>query len=150
MQEGLSPSLEIEDFRGDWKKSWFSYRPKEWSISTHKLHATVWAAPPKASLELSLRVTEANKMVVLLDEYAAELEVGTKENESFLLHPSDFKNYSGEELTAWDQIRTLKLTHAQHLRPGRGQSGQPRLLGANWRGPPPEFQKLQWVIAGSQ
>ena len=32
----LKPSLLIEDFKGDWKKEWFTYKVDKWGIKTHK------------------------------------------------------------------------------------------------------------------
>lgn len=141
----LQSSSLIEDFEGDWAKEWFTYRPAEWARTTHKLNAEVWKAPAGARLVLELHAAEQNKLVVLLDQYAAEAQIaGGDALQKIVLDPSDFTNYSGEPLSDWGSVRRLKLSHAEHLRPGRGQTGAPRLVGANWKGSPPEFRSLRW------
>ena len=141
----LKPSAMIEDFAGDWEKEWFTYRPSEWARTTHKLNTDIWKAPPGAKLVLEVQTAERNKLVVLLDGYAAEVQLGGGNSEQKItLATNDFKNYSGEPLADWNAVRRLKLTHAEHLRPGRGQTGEPRLVGANWKGTPPQFRSLRW------
>lgn len=141
----LEPSSMIEDFAGDWEKEWFTYRPTEWARTTHKLNTDIWKAPPGAKLVLEVQVAQRNKLVVLLDEYVAEVQLsGGRSEKRITLAPNDFKNYSGEPLADWNAVRRLKLTHAEHLRPGRGQSGERRLVGANWKGTPPQFRSLRW------
>jgi hypothetical protein len=141
----LKPSSMIEDFTGNWEKEWFSYRPAEWARTTHKLNADIWKAPPGAKLVLEVQAAERNKLVVLLDEFAAEVQLdGGQSEQKITLAPYDFKNYSGKPLADWNAVRRLKLSHAEHLRPGRGSTGEPRLAGANWKGTPPQFRSLQW------
>jgi dienelactone hydrolase len=141
----LKSSLLIEDFTGDWEKEWFTYRPAEWARTTHKLNAAIWKAPPGAKLVLEVQAAERNKLVVLLDEYAAEVQLdGCDSSSEIVLGPNDFKNHSGEPLANWNGVRRLKLTHAEHFRPGRGKKGAPRLVGATWQGTPPQFRSLRW------
>jgi dienelactone hydrolase len=141
----LKSSLLIEDFTGDWEKEWFTYRPAEWARTTHKLNAAIWKAPLGAKLVLEVQAAERNKLVVLLDEYAAEVQLdGGDSSSEIVLGPNDFKNHSGEPLAKWNGVRRLKLTHAEHLRPGRGKKGAPRLVGATWQGTPPQFRSLRW------
>ncbi|MEM7474961.1 MAG: dienelactone hydrolase family protein [Planctomycetota bacterium] len=145
VRAAIEPSLVIEDFQEDWKKEWFSYRANDWSQSTHKLHAAQFKAPKDVKLSLTLQADEPNKFIILLDEYAAELNLpgGAAERE-FSLAPSDFKNHAGEPLPSWQQVRRLKLTHSERLRPARGQTGQPKLVGGNWKGSPPQLKLLRW------
>jgi cephalosporin-C deacetylase-like acetyl esterase len=139
------PSKLIEDFEGDWEKEWFTYRPPEWARTTHKLYDDVWKAPPGADLILELQAAEQNKLVVLLDEYAAEVMVdGGEVSQKVILKLNDFRNYNEELLADWTEVRRLKLSPAEHLRPGRGQDGKPRLVGASWKGTPPQFRSLRW------
>jgi len=92
-----------------------------------------------------LQAAEQNKLVVLLDEYAAEVMVdGGDVSQKVILKLNDFRNYNDEPLAEWHQVRRLKLSPAEHLRPGRGQDGKPRLVGAGWKGTPPQFQGLRW------
>ena len=143
----LQPSSLIEDFEGDWEKGWFTYRPDEWARTTNKLNSELWKAPTGATLFLEVRAAERNKLVLLLDDYAAEVQIaGGDEWQPIALRPEDFGDYGGEALDGWSGIRQLKLSPAEHLRPGRGQSGQPRLIGANWKGTPPQFRNLQWKV----
>lgn len=141
----LKPSSMIEDFAGDWQKEWFTYRTTEWARTTHKLNTDIWKAPPGAKLVLEVQAAERNQFVILLDEYAAEVQLdGVDSEQKITLAPNDFKNYSGEPLADWNTVRRLKLTNAEYLRPGRGQTGERRLLGANWKGTPPQFLSLRW------
>lgn len=141
----LKPSLLIEDFRGDWRKQWFSYRPQEWAITTHKLNSPIWSAPANAKLVLQVASANGNKLVVRLDDHAAELDLaGGPTPQTFVLQPQDFRDYSDKPLSDWSGVRRLKLTPAEHLRPGRGETGSPRRVGANWKGGPPTFHSLRW------
>ena len=145
-QPALRSSLTIETFSGDWEKEWFTYRPAEWARTTHKLNSEVWRAPPNATLVLELQAAEPNTLVILLDSYAAAVSLDGRDSvQQIVLSLTDFKNYSGETLDNWSSVRRLKLTHAEHLRPGRGQTGVPRLVGANWKGTPPRFHSLRWA-----
>lgn len=149
----LTPTSEIEDFNSGWEKDWFTYRPQDWARTTNKLTADIWKAPPGARLVLSVQSDERNRLVVLLDNYAAEIQLaGGDSHQQVVLQPADFKDYEGQPLTTWSDVRQLKLSPAEHLRPGRGQAGEPRLVGGNWRGAPPKFQSLRWqpFVGGPQ
>ena len=135
----------IEDFSGDWQKEWFTYRPAEWALSTHKLNEAVWKAPAGATLALHVQSAEPNTMVVLLDGHAAEVELnGGDAWQTVELTPADFRNAEEEPLPDWSSVRRLKLSHAEHLRPKRGSQSKPRLVGKNWKGSPPQFRRLHW------
>ncbi len=141
----LKPTRLIENFEGDWEKEWFTYRPGEWSRTTHKLYDETWKAPPGARLSLEVQSAEPNTLVVLIDEYAAEVQLaGGQRWQKVMLAPQDFKNSNGEPLPNWKSIRRLKLSPAEHLRPKRGDPSKPRLVGRNWRGTPPQFRNLRW------
>jgi cephalosporin-C deacetylase-like acetyl esterase len=147
----LKPSLLIEDFTGDWEKEWFNYRPGEWSRTTHKLNSDLWKAPNGGLLTLDVQAAEQNKLVVLLDDFGAEVQLNGGDNwQQVRLKLVDFQNAAGEPLANWDSVRRLKLSPAEHLRPGRDSSAEPRRLGANWRGVAPKFRDLRWQVnAGS-
>jgi hypothetical protein len=148
MRPTLKPSLLIEDFAGDWEKEWFTYRPDQWPRTTHKLYDETWKAPSGARLSLKVQAAERNKLVVRLDDYAADLQIaGGEQWQEIVLRPDDFRDYAGEALADWSSIRRLTLSPAEHLRPGRGQSGDPRRVGANWKGTPPRFRNLRWTVA---
>ena len=135
----------IEDFSGDWEKEWFTYRPAEWGITTHKLNENIWKAPAGATLALYVQSAEPNTMVVLLDGHAAEVELeGGEAWQTVELTPADFRNAEEESLADWSSARRLKLSHAERLRPKRGSQSKPQLVGKNWEGAPPKFRHLHW------
>lgn len=141
----LKPSRLIEDFTGDWEKEWFSYRRDEWATSTNKLNDPAWHASPEASLAFEVQANEPNKLVVLLDDHAAEVSIdGGQHWQEITLQPSDFQDFEGDGLTDWDGIRLLKLSPAEHLRGARRSSDKPRLVGAHWKGEAPKFRNLRW------
>jgi cephalosporin-C deacetylase-like acetyl esterase len=145
----LKSSRLIEDFEGDWEKEWFTYKPDEWARSTHKLSDETWKAPQNAILAVDVQAAESNKLVVLIDGYAAEVRLqGGDSWQEVRLAPSDFRNQSGEALSSWENIRQLKLSPAEHLRPQRGDASQPRLVGGNWKGTRPQFRNLRWHVPG--
>jgi hypothetical protein len=143
----LTPSLLIEDFEGDWEREWFTYNPEEWSRTTHKLYDETWQAPPNAMLALDIQSTERNTLAVLIDGYAAEVQLtGGDDWQSVALLPHDFHEWTGESLPSWENIRRLKLCPNERLSPLRGEEGEPRSVGAMWQGAPPRFRNLRWQI----
>ena len=140
-------SLLIESFTGNWHHDWFSYRPTEWALSTHKLYAPAWRAPEEASLMIEVQASQPNQLVILIDDYAAivDLKGGNKWQEVELTH-DDFLNYSNEPLSTWSGVKRLKLSPAEHLRPPRGVSGDRRIVGKQWQGEAPQFRNLRWNI----
>ena len=142
------PSLVIEDFKGNWEKSWFTYRPQEWARTTHKIYDETWKAPKNAHLVLDVQAEQPNKLVILIDEYAAEVTlIGNNIRQEITLTPKAFQNRAGKSLTDWQNIKRLKLSHAEWLRPGRGEKGEPRRVGKAWRGAEPRFYNLRWQTA---
>ncbi|NIP24730.1 MAG: hypothetical protein GWN81_11070 [Phycisphaerae bacterium] len=143
----LKPSLVIENFDGDWEKEWFTYKSAEWPRTTHKVYDDTWKAPEKAKLALKVRAAKANKLVVMIDGYAAEVELmGGTQWQDVVLAPNDFRNLAGEPLPSWENIKQLKLGHAERLRPKPGDTTKPRIVGKNWRGSKPEFRELRWQL----
>lgn len=141
----LEPSLLIEDFQGDWAKQWFKYDPNSWACITNKPNDDLWKAPSAAKLALEVQASEANKLVVLIGDHAAEVELaGGPQWQAVELTPSDFHNVVGEGLSGWDEIRQLKLSPREHLRPGRGQQAEVKVVGAVWKGDDPSFRNLRW------
>ncbi|MCA9269552.1 MAG: hypothetical protein KDA41_13820, partial [Planctomycetales bacterium] len=149
---GLHPTLAraelIEDFQGDWEKEWFDYHAEEWARSTYKLRSDAWKAPEGAKLSLSVQANEANKLVVMLDDYAAEVKLtGGDAWQHVALSPDDFHNAGGDALPNWENIRKLRLSPAEHLHWPRGDDRQPRLVGGHWKGDPPKFRDLRWQVS---
>ena len=150
VQATLKASSVIERFEGDWRKQWFSYRPQEWSMSTHKLRSPVWEAPVGASLSFRVRTDEANTLVVRIDDHVAVVELTAAESadgdwQSVSLTAVDFVNFDEKPLQSWDGVRTLKLSHSEELRASPGKQGR-RRVGSVWKGAAPEFRDLQWKI----
>lgn len=144
----LKTSLLIESFQGDWEKEWFTYRPNEWARSTHKVYDETWKAPANAMLALDLLAAEANKLVVMLDGFAAEVQLdGGDQWQKVVLSPDNFQDHAGTSLPNWDNIKRLKLSPVERLRPKRGDPKKPRLVGKHWRGAKPQFRNLRWQTA---
>ena len=142
----LSHSNMIEDFKGQWQKEWFTYRPSEWARTTHKLNDDIWKAMPGASLSLEIKSAESNSLVVFIDGFAAEVELTSGEQwQSISLEPRDFRDFAGAALPSWKDVRRLKLSPAERLRPNRGDRSKNRVVGGRWKGDPPQFRNLRWL-----
>ena len=104
----LEPSPVIETFEGDWQKSWFTYRPAEWALTTHKIHDPRWQAPTSATLALDVRCEQTNVLVVRLDGYAAEAPLeGGSEWQSVMLLPRELP--FGEHTLALEERHPSEL-----------------------------------------
>ena len=139
----MEPSLEIENFEGDWKKEWFTYRPQKWARTTNKLFDPVWKAPKNAALELKITSVEANTLVVQIDSHAAATVnlKGSPDVQTVALQAADFTNVANEPLSNWDGIYSLTLTDSAKLRKGK----ETKDVGSPWKGKPPVFDHLRWV-----
>ena len=143
LRKTLEPSTLIEDFQGDWEKEWFTYKPDHWPRSTNKLYDETWKAPPSASLTLGVLAQQPNTLVVMIDDHAAEVRLkGGEEWQQIALEPKDFRDQAGTPLANWENIRLLKLSDIERLK-GK-QEGSPLEVGKAWKGPAPQFRKLQW------
>lgn len=146
----MEPSLTIETFAGDWEKEWFTYRPQEWGRFTHKLHSDVWRAPEGAVLAFEVRAAESNKMVVGMDNDAAEIEVrGGSEWQPVRLAASDVHDAAGHPRTGWNDIRELRLVEKDRLKKKIDGVDKELVLGGGWKGAPPEFRDLRWIPGDS-
>jgi dienelactone hydrolase/lysophospholipase L1-like esterase len=140
------PSLMIEAFEGDWEKEWFTYSPAEWARKTHKVYDPQWRAPASARLALEVRCEERNKLVVGIDEYAAEFQLhGGSKWQQIVMSIEDFHNASGTVLAGWNGIKELRLGSQETLREKRDTRAKPLSLGAKWEGKQPEFRNLHWI-----
>jgi hypothetical protein len=139
VKAALKPSLMIETFAGNWRKEWFTYKPGDWACNTHKIYDPQWRAPASAQLALDVRAAQPNKLVVGLDEYAAEVSLADgAEWQSAVLSPADFRNSGGALLADWKEIKELRLYPKSEAASKDGTT-------AGWRGPDPEFRNLRWV-----
>ena len=136
----------IEDFKGAWRKEWFTYKPAQWGLKTHKLYDPVWKAPKAAMLGFDVKAERANQMVVGLDAYATEVKVQGKGLwTSIILQCQDFKNAEAQALESWEGCKELQLDAKITLKPSRGSQAKPSKLGAEWKGEAPSFRNLRWV-----
>ena len=142
----LKPRLLIEDFKGDWKKEWFSYKVDKWGIKTHKPYSPVWSPPRNAKLCFEVRSQLPNKLVVGMDGHATEVILpGKKEWKAVELSANDFKNAELKPLANWKGVKELRFDESDNLRPPRGSKAKARRLGGPWQGQVPEFRNLRWV-----
>ena len=140
----LKPSLMIETFADDWQKQWYNYRDG-WARSTHKVYEPQWQAPADAKLMLQVASAEANKLVVKIDDSAAEVPlVGGSAWEVVELSAADFKNSDGQPLQDFQGIKELRLSPQETL---RGKNKPAVSFGGAWRGADPVFNDLHWSAA---
>jgi hypothetical protein len=143
----LKPSLQIEDFQGDWQKEWFNYKPEKWGVKTHKVYDPQWAAPEGAKISFEVRATQANVLVVGVDGHANEVRLqGKGKWQEVKLSPTDFNDAEGKPLANWKGIMEFRLDDTERLRPPRGSKAKPKLIGTAWKGKPPEFRNLHWTL----
>jgi hypothetical protein len=144
------PSLLIELFEGDWEKEWFTYRPDQWARSTHKIGDETYAAPEDAALAVDVLAQEPNTLVVVIDGFAAATQLsGGGQWQTVVLKRDDFRDAGGEPLGSWKNIRRLKLSPEERLKPKRGGEGNPRRVGKSWSGAKPQFRNLRWQLAAA-
>lgn len=142
----VKPSLVIETFEGDWEKEWFTYKPEDWARRTHKIYDGQWKAPPNAKLAFEVRSVNPNKLVVGIDQYAAEIQLtGNSEWHPIVLAQGDFRNAAGAATLEWAGIKELRLDARETLRSKNNGEEQILTLGANWQGAKPEFRNLRWI-----
>ncbi len=147
VQATLGPSLVIETFEGDWQKQWFTYQPEHWGRRTHKIHDDLWQAPPGAALAFDVRSAQANKLVVGIDEFAAEMrDRGRQPVVEYPPVTCRFSGCHGMSLPNWNDVKELRLSATERLRSREREAAASRVLGANWQGPDPEFRNLRWIV----
>lgn len=147
----LTPTQLIEKFDGDWEKEWFTYRPKEWARTTNKLNAGRWDPREGSVLSLRLVASQSNTLVIRLDDYVAEVQLsGGRREQAVVLKPADFHDFNDQSLKDFGGVRQLSISALERVRPPRGQQGQVRTFGAAWKGPAPEFHRLEWKSADSE
>ena len=141
----LQKSRIIEEFKGEWKKEWFSYKAEKWGIKTHKIYDPMWQASEGAKLCMEVKSEIANKMIIGLDGYAAEVSlIGKNEWQTIQLSVGEFKDALNKPLKNWIGLKEIRLDDTDTLRPPRGSSAKSRKLGDQWEGKVPEFRKLRW------
>jgi hypothetical protein len=138
--------LSFRTFADGWEKEWFTYNPEEWPRATHKVYDEQYHAPDNAQLQFQVRSAQPNTLVVMIDEYAAVVDIDKAGQwQDIALTPSDFRSHAGDPLPNWAGIQELRISDAERLRPARGRSTKSRIVGKTWQGPTPSFRNLRWV-----
>lgn len=142
----MKPSLMIETFEDNWKKEWFTYKPEDWALRTHKIYDDKWQAPQNAKLAFEVRSAKPNKLVIGIDQHATEVQInGNSAWQRIILSPGDFCNASGATTLTWTGIKELRLGSQETLRSKKKDKNQSLKLGATWQGAKPEFRNLCWI-----
>ena len=55
----------------------------------------------------------------------------------------------GRPLGSWKDIKRLKLTHEERLKPKRDSEGSPKRVGKRWNGAKPRFRNMRWQALDS-
>jgi len=141
----LKPTNLVEDFQGNWQKEWYSYKPEKWGIKTHKVYDEQWTAPEGAKISFEVRAAQANLLTVGIDDHASEVQLHGKEHwQAIELSPTDFRDAEDKPLANWKGVKQFRLDDTERLRPPRGSKAKAKLVGAPWKGKPPEFRNLRW------
>ena len=145
--ETLEPQETIEDFKGNWRKEWFTYKPAKWGFRTHKLYSPIWSSPKQGRLCFDVRSQMPNKLTVGIDSFATEISIsGKNEWNSVVLASTDFQDAVSKTMSDWNGVKELRFDDMEKLRPPRGSNANARQFGATWKGKAPEFRKLRWVV----
>lgn len=148
VKPSLTPNSMIETFAAGWQKEWFTYKPDNWPRTTHKLYDAQYAAPKNAILAIQVRCEQPNKLVILIDRYAAVVDIeGAGQWQDISLSLADFKDHGGDSLESWESVRRLTLSDAERLQPAKRDGSKARIVGKNWQGSKPDFRNLRWVTA---
>lgn len=130
VKAALKPSLVIEDFKGDWKKEWWSMnnKPTLWDLRTYKLYSPLYRAPPAAKLVFEIKSKEPNRLILNSGATFKFIQLkGGEEWQKIELLPSDFQGQPQYRFTDWQEVTDLCIS------------------SDSWKGPAPELRKLQWV-----
>ena len=152
VQPTLKVSQLIENFAPGWQGEWFTDNYSgEWPWRTHKLNSDEWPAPPGARLAVNVRSAQPNKLVVQLDDYAAQTELkGGGEWQTVSFAAADFHDALGAELSGWKQFEQLALADKLALEANKHGKKISISIGAVWQGAKPEFRDLRWLQAPVQ
>ena len=95
---------------------------------------------------MEVRTEQQNTLVVLLDDYAAEVSLnGGDAWQGVSLQPHDFVNLDGESLAKFNDVMRLKLGFSERLKPPRGSKKSAQIVGEPWKGAAPRFRSLRWI-----
>lgn len=141
----------IDDFSHG-RRDWLDRNPDHWQNWTRKVADPQWRGPHGARLAVALKMAQTNHVTVVVIEnewrnyrgpkrtFVCEKEIpGAPGPQSVLLKVSDFKNTTdATPLGSWTQLDQLGCV-ARYVERGQTPS-KPR----PWRGPAPEFFRLEW------
>jgi hypothetical protein len=146
VKSALKVSRSVESFAPGWQGDWYTYNESgDWPWRTHKLHDAEWPAPPGARLAVEVRSAQPNKLVVLLDDYAAQTDLqGGGKWQTVSFAATDFHNVTGAVLPEWSPFGELALADTVTLEAKTGNK-ESVSLGAVWQGAAPEFRNLRWL-----
>jgi hypothetical protein len=141
------PSLAIEKFENGWQKEWFTYDLSgKWARNTHKLYDDKYKGPAGAKLSIDVKSELPNKLVIGLDDHAAEVSLkGGPDWQTVILAAGDFSNGDNAKLAGWEGIRELRLGPRETLKPKKDNKTKATVMGGEWKGAAPEFRNLKWV-----
>ena len=141
------PSLVIEKFEKGWQKEWFTYDLSgKWARNTHKLYDDKYKGPAGAKLSIDVKSELPNKLVIGLDDHAAEVSLkGGPDWQTVILAAGDFSNGDNAKLAGWEGIRELRLGSRETLKPKKDNKAKATVMGGEWKGAAPEFRNLKWV-----
>lgn len=155
-EAAVKPVLEatclIESFQGAWDKEWFRFAEEDSTIRTHKIYNDMYKAPFEGSkLSLDVLSEKANRMVVILDDYAVEVELqGGRDWQTVVLTPEDFMRADDTPLKSWNSIRELAISTKEETlscNPGtEGKEPVSKKVGAEWLGARLQLRDLKWVM----
>jgi hypothetical protein len=148
----LKVSQLIESFAPGWQGDWYTYNESgEWPWRTHKLHFSEWPAPSDAKLAVDVRSAQPNKLVMQLDDYAAQTDLnGGGKWQTVSFSAADFHDVAGTVLHEWSRFGELVLADAVTLEKNKEGKDQSVSFGAAWQGPAPEFRDLRWENSKSK
>lgn len=144
----------IDDFRHGWR-DWFRLNIGNrdyWQNWTRKITDPRWRGPANAKLALSLKVTENNRITIVLIENEWRSYIGPRktylcvrdlrglaETQKVTVDLSDFKALEdGSPLKSWDHLDLLGLCVVYN---DNGNAAPPPV----WHGSEPEFVRLEWA-----
>ena len=151
-------SLEIDDFSRGFQ-DWYllsANNPHHWQFWTRKITDPKWRGPAGARLTFEVKTSEANRLVVVINENffrgyrgrqrdvvaVMDLEGGDRW-QPVTLPASTFKTLDGKAaLASWDKADQLGFRAYFDSRDGR-------LVGSkSWAGSRPRFRNLRWTLPG--
>jgi hypothetical protein len=143
----LKVSPLIENFAPGWQGDWYTFNESgDWPWRTHKLRTAEWPAPPGARLAVDVRSAQPNKLVLQLDNYAAQTELkGGGQWQTVSFAAADFHDVTGAMLPDWRRFEELVLADAVTLEADKNGKRESVYIGAPWQGPAAEFRNLRWL-----